>query len=176
MGKLQDNNLDPLIDLMTERLTFERAGVKLYDKILDALEQADGRFRGMLPKMQQFRDEEKDHEEWLEEKIRALGGDAHGRTPKAELTEAESEGIGKVVLEEEHEVPELFHALLAAELVDNAGWTLLVELADQADDSEARREFEKRMREEEDHLMFVREAVSGFLRHEVLGQAEDLPS
>ncbi len=39
----------------------------------------------------------------------------------------------------------MFHALFAAELVDNAGWDLLVQLADEADDDEARRAFKKRL-------------------------------
>ena len=68
------------------------------------------------------------------------------------------------------------HALLTAELVDNAGWELLLELADDADDADARREFRKRLHEEEEHLIFMRRAVVAFARRNVLGQTVLMPA
>ncbi|MFL5410522.1 MAG: hypothetical protein ACJ79D_04030, partial [Myxococcales bacterium] len=52
-----------------------------------------------------------------------------------------------------------FHALLTAELADNAGWELLMELASEFGDRDAKGEFKKRLHEEEKHLLTVREAV-----------------
>jgi hypothetical protein len=72
-------------------------------------------------------------------------------------------------------LPHLFHALLAAELVDNAGWDLLVQLADEAGDHEAKRQFKKRLHEEEDHLIFVRKAVQKFSFQEILGEQVRFP-
>ncbi len=129
----------------------------------------------MLPTMQKHREEEKEHEEWLEEQIRALGGDAHGRTEMAQLIEAESTGIEQVV-QTDHDIAHQLHALLAAELVDNSGWELLLELADDADDTAARREFRKRLHEEQDHLVFARRAVVALARRNVLGQSVIIPA
>lgn len=73
------------------------------------------------------------------------------------------------------ELPHLFHALLAAELVDNAGWDLLAQVADEAGDREARKEFKKRLHEEEDHLLFVRKAVEKLAFRDVLDEDVKLP-
>jgi bacterioferritin (cytochrome b1) len=177
MDKLSKNgNRAKVIDVLNERLAFERAGVKLYDRILDVMRtQGDENDKRMLDEMQQHRDEEKEHEEWLEAQIRKLGGDAHSETEKSRLITRESKGIEEVVMSDA-QLPHLFHALLAAELVDNAGWDLLATLADEAGDSAAKREFKKRLHEEEDHLLFVRKAVERYSEHEVLGKEVKMPS
>jgi bacterioferritin (cytochrome b1) len=166
---------DKVIDLLNERLAFERAGVKLYDRVLDVMRsQTDENAARMMDEMQAHRDEEKEHEEWLEEQIRSLGGDAHAETEKSRLVTRESKGIEEVVMSDA-QLPHLFHALLAAELVDNPGWDLLVQIADEAGDGEAKRAFKKRLHEEEDHLLFVRKAVEKLAFREVLEEDTKLP-
>ncbi len=175
MQELSKHDKSKVIDVLGERLAFERAGVKLYDRILEVMRQrSDENVARMLPEMQQHRDEEKEHEEWLEAQIRALGGDAHAETDKAKLVTRESKGIEEVVMSDA-ELPHLLHALLAAELVDNAGWDLLAQLADEAGDRSAKKDFKKRLHEEEDHLLFVRKAVEKLSVHEVLGEETKLP-
>jgi bacterioferritin (cytochrome b1) len=164
-----------VIDVLAERLAFERAGVKLYDRILDLMRRSGEQdFLAMCDEVQSHRDEEKEHEEWLEEQIRSLGGDAHAETDKSLLVTRESKGIEEVVMSDAR-LPHLFHALLAAELVDNAGWDLLVQIADEAGDRAAKRDFKKRLHEEEDHLLFIRKAVEKLSFREVLGQEAKLP-
>lgn len=170
MKQLAQKNRDKVIDLLNERLTFERAAVKLYDAIVQNVQKAGGgEAARLLPTLSEHREQEKEHEEWLEAQIRALGGDAHGKTEMSELITAESAGIEKVVSTDRNLVHQL-HALLAAELVDNAGWEMLLELADDADDALAQREFRRRLHEEEEHLAFVRRAVTTSARRNVLGQ------
>ncbi len=177
MKRLAQKHPEQLIDLLNERLTFERTGVKLYDRILEAMRASeDPQVRGMLATMQQYRDEEKEHEEWLEAQIRALGGDTHAETEHSRLVLRESQGIEQVVLQGREELPHLFHALMAAELVDNAGWELLVDLADEADDDEARDAFEHRLTEEEDHLDYLRQVMESFAGSRVLGEELRLPT
>lgn len=176
MKQLAAKNRDKVIDVLNERLTFERAGVVLYDSILANMQRASSpEIARMIPVMQEHRDEEKEHEEWLEKQIRALGGDAHGKTELGELITQESAGVKKVVTGDKDLVHQM-HALLTAELVDNAGWELLLELADDADDPDARAEFRKRLHQEEEHLDFVRRAMVAFQRRSVLGQAVSLPA
>ncbi|HYG69803.1 MAG TPA: DUF892 family protein [Anaeromyxobacteraceae bacterium] len=175
MEELKSYDAAKVIDALNERLTFERAGVKLYDRILDVIRaHADPNVSRMLNEMEQHRNEEKEHEEWLEAQIRSLGGDAHAETESSRLVTRESRGIEEVVMNAT-ELRHLFHALLAAELVDNAGWDLLVQIADEAGDRGAKREFKKRLHEEEDHLLFVRKAMVKLSFQDVLGQAEELP-
>ena len=176
MDKLGQKNKDKVIDMLAERLQFERSGVKLYDAVLKKMQSSrEPTISKMLDQMQEHRDQEKEHEEWLEECIRQLGGDAKQLTEKAKLVTQESKGIEEVIMKDA-EIPHLFHALLAAELVDNAGWDLLVDLADEADDTKAKREFKKRLHEEEEHLILVREAMKKFAAHEVLGEKLQMPT
>ncbi len=175
MKQLAEKNRAKVIDVLSERLAFERAGVKLYDRILEVMRSSgDPNVNRMLEQMQEHRNEEKEHEEWLEEQIRALGGDASAETERSELIQRESKGIEQVVMSDA-QLPHLFHALLAAELVDNAGWDLLVSLADEAGDREARREFRKRLFHEADHLLLVRKAVQKFSMQDVLGEDVRMP-
>jgi len=225
MEKLAEKNKEKVIDVLAERLCFERAGVKLYDKVLDRMERsASGKARRssggdfstygisgyrkdasrgmhddirhelgadeierrahereervlseMLPHVRAVRDQEKGHQAWLEDAIRKLGGDPKRRTELAKLTAREMSGIEAVVMKDP-ELSHLFHALLAAEHVDSAGWDLLVELAEAAGDLDAKNEFEKRLHEEEQHIAFLREAVRTFSAHEILEQALQPPA
>ena len=174
MRKLAGKNVSRVIDLLNERLVFERSGVMLYDKVLERMRR-DPQAAPMLEQMQEHRDEEKEHEEWLEEQIRSLGGDPHTPSEKSILVLAESRGIEHVI-ERDPRLPHDFHALLTAELADNAGWDLLVQLADEVGDREAKKEFRKRLHEEEQHLLFVRKAVEQFAKQEVLGEPQKMPS
>ena len=176
MEKLARKNKAKVIDVLTERLCFERSGVKLYDKVLERMRASrDPTFTRMLDQMQEHRDQEKEHEEWLEECIRQLGGDDRKLTEKARLTTEMSKGIESVIMNDP-EIPHLFQALLAAELVDNSGWDLLVELADEAGDRDALKEFKKRLHHEEEHLALMREAMARLSANEVLREPRDLPT
>jgi bacterioferritin (cytochrome b1) len=175
MGRLADYDTGQVINVLSERLAFERAGVRLYDKILEKMQESgDKNILRMNDAMTEHRNQEKEHEEWLESQIRGIGGDAHAPTELSELVTRESEGIEKVVMSDP-ELPHLFHALLAAELVDNAGWDLLVQLADDAGDSEAKRSFKKRLREEEAHLTFLRRVMEKFSAQQVLNEQVRMP-
>jgi ferritin-like metal-binding protein YciE len=177
MKKLAEKNRSKLIDLLTERLFFERSSVKLYDTILAKMESsAEEEVVAMLDQMREHRNEEWQHEEFLEQCIRDLGGDTHAESEMARLTIRESQGIAQVVGDPSSPLSHLFHALLAWELVDNAGWDLLVELADEAGDRAAKRDFKKCLKEEEEHLIFVREAMERFARREVLGEPAEMPA
>ncbi len=175
MKTLAQFNRGKLIDLLTERLTFERTGVELYDRVIEELRSAtDPDSRSMLDKMQEFRDEEKEHEEWLEEQIRDLGGDAHASTELSRLVQRESTGIADVIMKD-RDIAHALHALLTAELADNAGWEVLVQVALEADDEEARRAFGRRLHEEEDHLDYLRRAVERFAASSVLTRPTERP-
>ena len=177
MQELIKFNRPKVIDLLTARLTFERVGVKLYDAIIGKVQiLGDAQAQRMLDQLQEHREEEKEHEEWLEEQIRALGADAHGTSEMSELETRESKGIEDVILDGDNEISHLMHALLTAELADNAGWDLLVSLADEAGDRDAKKAFKKRLHEEEEHLIFARRAVVKLARREVLGEQVSMPT
>jgi ferritin-like metal-binding protein YciE len=78
-------------------------------------------------------------------------------TPSARITQTESEGIIEVVQHEDFD--EAMDALLNAELVDNAGWDLLITLAKEMGDRDAVKEFRKAFRAEMQHLLYIRRNV-----------------
>ena len=212
MEKLAQRNREKVIDLLAERLAFERTSVKLYEKVLarmrtgahapesgdystyglsgygsDALSAAhddisreqgrpgatqaslDPVLAQLLPRIEGVRDQEKEHEQWLEACIRSLGGDPRKKTERSKLSARETSGIEEVVMRDA-ELPHLLHALLAAEEVESAGWDLLAELANEAGDDDARSQFEKRLQEERQHLDLLREAVRAYSAREILGE------
>ncbi|HYH96797.1 hypothetical protein [Hyalangium sp.] len=177
MKKLAERNPEKLIDLLHERRTFERTSVKLYDRVLSLMAASEEpQVRGMLDTMQAYRDEEAEHQEWLEEQILALGGDVNAEPERSRLAAAEARGIEQVILRDGVELHHLFHALMAAELVDNAGWDLLAVLAEEADDDDALDAFLLRQAEEEDHLEYLRQTMARYAESQVLGGALQLPT
>jgi bacterioferritin (cytochrome b1) len=177
MKKLAEKNPEKLIDLLHERWTFERTSVKLYDRVLSFMAASgDPQVHRMLDTMQAYRDEEAEHQAWLEEQIQGLGGDVNEEPERSRLAATEARGIEQVILGEGVELHHLFHALMAAELVDNAGWDLLAVLAEEADDDEALDAFQIRQAEEEDHLEYLRETMARYAESQVLGGVLQLPT
>jgi hypothetical protein len=171
MKQLGENNRERAIDLLCERLAFERAGVQLYDRVIQALEASggSGEVRGTIDVLQRNRTQEAEHAIWLETQIRALGGDATLETDLSRLATRESRGITEVVENDTADLTHLLHALLAAEAVDAAGWDLLMHLAQDAGDSAAHREFRRRNNEEQGHLATVRDAIEHMALRSLLG-------
>ncbi len=176
MRELVRVNRGKVIDLLSERLRFERTAGRLYDAILGQVSASrDGTVTPMRDQLQQICDQKEAHHRWLEEQLRSLGADVHLETELSKLVAQESEGIERIALTD-RSLPHLFHAALAAELVDNAGWQLLLDLADRADDGDARERLRTRLHEEEGHLYFMRQAVERFARRDVLGESAPPPS
>lgn len=174
MRKLSLHNPNKVIDYLCERLAVERTGAEFYSETLRKMaELNDPEAEKLRPQLLKIRDEELQHAEWLEAQILTLGGDLQDETELASLVRRESEGILNVV-KGDMQPAHLFHALLMVELMDNAGWEMLLHLADEAGDDEAREEFSRRAREEQQHLMFVRQVVTTLARDQVLGAQQPI--
>lgn len=170
MRKLSEHNRPRVIDLLCERLAFERSGIRLYDRIVAAMQgSADSELHSLQATMEEHRAEEKEHEQWLEAQVRALGGDASAQTEGSRLVSREAAGIEEVATNDAADLQHLMHALLAAEAVDNAGWELLVELAEDVNDRDARREFTRRLHHEREHLAFVRHVMERLAVRSIFG-------
>lgn len=176
MLRFAKENTSRVLDVLSGRLTFERTGVKLYDTVIEKIDRlGDPRYLALVPTLRKHRNEEKEHEEWLEDCIRQLGGTAHETTDMARLEAEESQGIQSVIIDGHTKVLDLLHALLSAELADNAGWDLLVKLAGDLGDRETKLEFAKRLVEETKHLAFIREAVIRATEMEITGTELEMP-
>ena len=177
MEKLVQGNAAFVLDVLCGRLAFERTGVKLYDTVIHKIErQGEERYHAVLGPMRHIRDEEQEHATFLEETIRSLGGNPDELTSMKQLETEESMGIVSVIVDGHQRVIDLLHALLAAELADNAGWDVLVKLSSETGDRKAKAAFAKRLAEEAKHLLFIREAVIRAAEIELLGREQKLPS
>lgn len=169
--RLGEKNPSQIIDLLCERLAFERATSSLYDRVLAVLRSStDERTRDLIATMQRHRDEEAEIARWLEGRIRELGGDERGETDLSRLVTRESRGIQEVAENDAGDLTHLLHALLAVEGVDVAGWDLLVHLADAAGDGRTKHELERRLSQERQHLTSVRDAIERLAIRTLFGE------
>ncbi|HEX6707167.1 MAG TPA: ferritin-like domain-containing protein [Albitalea sp.] len=164
-----------LLDKMGERIAFERAGTRLYDALIikyraalqaggDALPPArpdadgDGEALDEAPAdtLARIRAEELSHFDLLCEAMTALGGDPTAQTPCADVGAVASSGLMQVLNDPRTTLAQCLNAMLTAELTDNAGWELLITLADDAGESGLTGRFLAALSEEQEHLVIVK--------------------
>lgn len=145
-----------LLDKLGERLAFERTGTRLYDALITKCEaMLDGTISMTIEDLQEIRDDEARHFLTVARAIESLGGDATSQTPSADLAGVESMGLVQVVNDPRTTVAQSLHAILTAELADQAGWESLIALAEEHEQSEMINEFTIALDEERGHLLMV---------------------
>lgn len=156
-----------LVDLLGERLAFERTGVRLYEALMSKF-RAGGTWRGG-PSMQDLReihDEELRHFELLRKVFARFGADATATVPSADLAGVEAMGVLQTLTDPRVSPAQGLHAILTAELTDHDGWHLLIELVDKLGEGELGDELRVALINEERHVNLVR----GWLKSYVLGE------
>jgi bacterioferritin (cytochrome b1) len=150
-----------LLDKLGERLAFERMGVRLYEALHNKCQALGESTPGpSLEDIQHIGGEELDHFLMLNETITDLGGDPTVESPSADVAAVASSGILQVLTDPRSSVPQCLQALLTAELTDNAGWEMLIELAGTLGYDDMRERFETALGNEEEHLQNVRNWVT----------------
>ena len=158
-----------LLDKLSERLAFERMGVRLYEALLNKCETLGESSPGpTLEDIRHIGSEELEHFLMLNQTITDLGGDPTVESPSADIAGVASMGILQVLTDPRSSVPQCLQALLTAELTDNAGWELLIELASNLGYDDMREQFETALAHEEEHLQNVRD----WLTDSVLDKAQ----
>ena len=143
-----------LMDKLGERLAFERSGTRLYEALMVKCEAANASIS--LKDLQHIRDEEHTHFALLGAAIQSLGGDPTAQTPSADVTGVEGMGLMQVLTDPKTTVTQALHAILVAEMTDNAAWEELMELTAQTGNDELLKRFGKAHDEEIEHLEKVR--------------------
>ena len=140
-----------LADKLGERLAFERTGVRLYDALL-AKCGANGKADAPpLKELEHIRGEEAEHFALIGKAIESLGGDPTAQTPAADIAGVEGSGLMQVLTDPKTTIAQALHAILVAEMVDNAAWEELIEIADAAGQSELVEQFAKAHAQEAEH-------------------------
>ncbi|BAU49206.1 ferritin Dps family protein [Sulfurifustis variabilis] len=155
--KLTGKSPEVFLDMLGERLAFERGGVRLYESMLTKCQATPEKIPGMsTEQLTHFRDEEAKHFRWVAEALESLGADPTAQTPGADVTGIESMGIMQVMDDPRTTLSQSLHALLVAELADHDGWELLIKLADDMGQDEMAKNFRQALKEEGEHLSHVR--------------------
>ena len=106
--------------------------------------------------LQRIRSEELAHFQLLCTAMTQLGGDPTAQTPCADVTATASMGIMQVLTDPRTTLAQCLNAILIAELADNAGWELLIQLAEQAGEPELAGRFLGALRQEQEHLVTIK--------------------
>ncbi|MBI5544602.1 MAG: hypothetical protein HY901_11980 [Deltaproteobacteria bacterium] len=160
-------NREKLLDKLGERWLFEKRTVTLYDQILKKLEALE--FEGDVSKLQQFRQQEYDHQRSLETYIKQCGSNIRKRTPSQRAVEIESQAFENIIADTD-DPAQLLHVLLDAEMDDNASWELLIQLARRAGQTDFIDAFQEAMEHERQHLRTVRNLILRLARRELVEQ------
>jgi len=155
-----------LMDKLGERLAFERSGTRLYDALM--VKCAADPSAGIPAKgLKHIREEEAMHFALVGAAIRSLGGDPTAQTPCADVAGVEGSGLMQVLNDPKTTVAQALHAMLVAEMTDNAAWDELIELTGQAGNDDLVARFSKARDSEQDHL----EKVQGWYKQVLQGPA-----
>lgn len=166
LNKLVGVSPEVLIDKLGERLAFERSGVRLYEALMAKAKAIDSVDDALLKTMRHFRDEEAEHLQLVVAAMEKLGADPTAMTPCADVVGVTSMGVLQTISDPRTNLAQSLNALLTAELTDNAGWELLIELADAAGQASIAESFGKALAQEQVHL----ETVRSWLSDEVIRQ------
>ncbi|MBN1206757.1 MAG: ferritin-like domain-containing protein [Myxococcaceae bacterium] len=154
---LKGNKPTVFIDKLGERAGFERTGVRLYEAVLGKFDLhgtwPGGPSREQLEKIMR---EELAHFALVRDVLEKLGADPTALTPSADLVSVASKGIPAVITDPRTNLVQCLEALLVAELTDNAGWELLIQLAQGLGQDKLVEQFEQALAIEAEHLMLVR--------------------
>ena len=150
-----------LLTKLNERLAFERMGTRLYEALFNKCQALGETLPGPpLAEIQEIGSEELEHFILINDTIAGLGGDPTLESPCADIIGVASMGIMQVLTDPRTTIPQCLSAMLTAELTDNAGWELLIELAESLGYDEMKTEFETCLQHEERHLQNVRNWLS----------------
>jgi rubrerythrin len=156
IGSRPPKDTNGFMDKVGARLAFERSGVRLYNALLQKRAAMPAKSAPTKADLEHIRAEEYAHMLMLEKIIMEAGGDPTMMTPSADIEGTMTTGVMQVVLDPRTTVAQCLDAMLTAELVDNDGWTVLIEMARDAGKDEITAQFEKALSEEQEHLQNVR--------------------
>ncbi len=150
-----------LVDKLGERLAFERAGVRLYDTLLVKCRSVpDLLTHDEVQTLTLFRQQELEHLGLVTEAIKTLGADPTAQTPCADLVGVQGMGLVQAINDPRTSLLQSLAVVLNAELIDNAGWSMLIELARAAGHNDIADSFSVARNQEAQHLAQVRSLVA----------------
>ncbi|MBA4263921.1 MAG: ferritin Dps family protein [Comamonadaceae bacterium] len=181
VGKLMGDRPELLMDKIGERIAFERGGTRLYDALIVKYKAAMAAGTELpslgeavaangedpspllsfanespLETLERIRGEELAHFHLLCEAMEQLGGDPTAMTPCANVIATASMGLMQVVTDPRTTLAQSLTAMHSAEMTDNAGWELLIQLTEQLGEDDLTGRFLAALTQEAQHELIVR--------------------
>ena len=166
MTMFSESNREHLLDLLTARLEHERTSGHLEQLVISKLRELGPPYLQVAHTLECHGDYGREHEQWLEEQIHALGGEVHEASEMSQLESRMSRGLVDIV-EHDGDPVHLLDALFAFARAGAAGWELLAALADETTDREARAELDRRLHEAHEHAEYLRGVIAEATRREL---------
>jgi hypothetical protein len=155
------NRPQVLVDKIGERLAFERGGTRLYESLLVKCRAAPTALASDdLAALTLFHAQEQEHFALCVEGLQILGADPTAQTPCADLVGVESLGLVQAMNDPRTSLLQSLHVMMDAELLDNAAWEMLVELADACGHGVLAERFRHASTQEAQHLVHLRGLVA----------------
>lgn len=171
-GKMKGRNPEVLLNKLGQRLAFERTGVRLYEAFIRKCEALPGSAALVpLAELREIREDEEAHFMMLQEAVVQMGADPTAQTPDADVSGVASQGFMQVLTDPRTSIVQGLEMLMSIELIDNAGWELLIALADEMKIDTMTGAFQKAREQEETHLQRVRMWYEQGIRSELMGAA-----
>lgn len=167
MDKLKGKNPEVLIDKLGERLAYERTGVRLYEALITKVSAASNGPLVDTAALMRIRDDEESHFHMVAQCIVQLGADPTAMTPCADIAGVAAAGHLQVMTDPRTTVSQALNSILIVEMGDNAGWDLLIELANETGHTDMAQQFTVALETERQHM----QTVQGWLRQAVLEEA-----
>lgn len=165
------------LDKLGERLAFERTGTRLYDALIAKYAAGDSPVGSAdAAALQTFRDQERRHFDLLWESLVNLGADPTCETPAADMAGVKAKGLIAAIADPRATFCQALEAMLVAELADNEGWRMLIDLADGMGQNGMVERFQAAMADEDVHLETIRRWVTELVREEAGLEAEAVVS
>jgi hypothetical protein len=145
------------LDKLGQRLAFERTGVRLYEAVLAKIPAAsndDGTLTAAA--VRRIHDDELSHFLLVKEAIEQMGGDPTAQTPCADLVGVQGMGLVQSVTDPRTTLTQCLDTLLAAELIDNDSWAVLIGMAEAMGQTDLAKKFVEALTAESQHLELVR--------------------
>ena len=166
--KIEGHKPTVFLDKLGERLAFERTGTRLYEAVIAKLEAADPHPGGpSKADLEEIRNAEHGHFMLVRDAIQQIGADPTAMTPCADLIAVAGLGWVQAVTDPRTTLNQCMDILLVAELADNDGWQLLIDLAEQLGFDDLVPRFRAALVEEERHVKRMR----GWITIALLGEA-----
>lgn len=162
-----------LLDKLGERVAFERTGAQLYQALVNKYQDSeDKKYLPELVALERFYQQEAKHYELVEQVMHHLGGELEIFPPANDPTSSLTMGWMMLITDPSTNFLQALEIVLQAELVNHAGWELLIELAEKRDLPKVATQFQKCLDEKEIHIARVKQWVQDLTLNQAVQEAE----